>query len=146
MQSLINYLEKNKGNKEPDARHSYLLDQIIENFHSLTKDYPNKCYREVGMVNRHIALGAIDLVAISSSGEIYLVEGKVIRSKSKDIGNVKHEINTQLKRAYNFFRENFGVCPFLLGVYTPPRSNRLKHFFVKRPIEDLSFTNSIIEF
>jgi hypothetical protein len=134
MHDLLEYLESNCNQNESDFKHSNLLQNIQGQFHRLTGQWIKKSYLEVDMVQGISSIGIVDLAVISHSDDLYLIEGKVVRSKNKYIGKTRHKINQQLKRAYYYFNDNFNIRPFLLGVYTPSRSDRIKMMIVSPDI------------
>ncbi len=112
-----------------------LLDQIIKSPHFMGVTLPILPYREVKLVESKHVIGYADLVIMDSFEDLYLVEGKVIRSRTKNAGRIRNELNGQLEKDFNFFKENFGQSGIRIGVYRR-KGGRIRHYKIPRPIED----------
>ena len=135
MEDMIGYLEGHSKKQKEERVHKSLLNQIIENPYLIGITSSIRPYREVELLENNSIIGHGDLVIIDSFNELYLVEGKVIRSCTKSLGKIKNELNGQLEKDFNFFKGNFGLSGTRIGVYRR-KGGKIRHYTISKPIED----------
>ena len=133
--TLKDYLEEHSTQPVEESLHRRLLNDIAKKLPRIGITEPADLYREVDLIEGETRIGAVDLVALSQN-QLYLIEAKVINSNRRR--NTLYEINKQLQKAYEFFREHFGVAARMIGVYKQTRAKNFQHYERPRPIEHLA--------
>ncbi|GEM_PF-2522023 len=142
--TLEDYLKKNAIGKEQKGDHANLITTVSKDITQLENYNPKEIqlFREVVFRKERLVKGAVDLIALSSE-KIILFEMKVIYSLSQNkILYVRKDIEKQLTKAHNFFQENFGINPILIGVYRYTHETDYHHYtmYMKRKqyLEDMA--------
>ena len=108
---VVKYCEarQNYVNKGKDCEaHNSFLEEIFNKPELAGIRGVDLRYRDVVLSYDKEIIGEIDLVLINSNiGEIYICEIKASRK-------FKKAINKQLRRGYEFFKNNFGILPFII--------------------------------
>jgi hypothetical protein len=136
MEEIMGYLEAHSNGQGEERIHRSLLDQIIKNPYLIGVAPPIQPYREVELLEEDRIIGRADLVIIDQFVDLYLVEAKVIRSSTKFPSEIRNELNRQLEKDFNFFRDNFRKSGTRIGVYRR-KGGKIRHYRIPRPIEDL---------
>jgi len=136
---LINYLRCNEDTSHEIEPHRRLLNDISSKLVQIGIYSPEHTFREVNLLcPKGRIVGQVDLIVIDTYGDVYLIEAKRVENgASKNLSRRRGKSREQLKRAYSFLRDKFGVCPHQIGVYRVKGSNKLNHFRLNRPLDDI---------
>jgi len=127
--ALIDFLRRKSHDYVPpqDEPHISLLRDIRDDPSRVGIHEGVKVFREVylGLARK----GQVDLAALTNNGKLYLVEGTVVRTNfKKRIKDARRDLNRQLRIAFDYFREGFGIEPILIRAYRTPASGDYIHF------------------
>ena len=133
---IFQYLENNQVVYKEERKHKSLLNDVTNRAVIIAGRNYGKIYREVSLLNQNSnnEMGRVDLV-IPTDLEVILIEAKV--SRGKKYSEIRNLINGQLRKGYDFFKENFNIGPRMFGVYRNEWAKDNFHYYeLDRPEED----------
>jgi hypothetical protein len=139
IKELKAYLKANCAKTCEDSQHRNLVDEVAGNPGSLGISAAADVYREVRIIDDGILIAQPDILAIDPDDALYIIECKTVRRSRKRIGNLRYAMNSQMWRTYDFIMRRFSISGTMMGIYSLPKSKKMKTYILERPIEDLRF-------
>jgi len=135
---ILDYLRENQNansnyKKPQESHHNKLLRRIQDDPSIIGVNNVEHIFREVALEGGDI-LAIADLVAVTNR-EVCVIEARVYRCDRQRGGHEK--LNFQLRKAYEFFKKQFGISAKCIGAYSYVQSKRIYYHKLRRPVEDL---------
>ncbi len=126
--NLETYLRNNQEGplSEIDPLHTKLLDDVSRRLFAVGITSPKHVFPEVQMGSDTHCVGQVDICVLDMDNALYIIEGKVIRDGT--VKSNRYGINKQLDKAYRFFKREFNVLAFPVGVYRHKNQSKFQYY------------------
>ncbi len=135
-EKLRQYLAEHSGGSLGDVGHRALVDKAGQRLKELGAIGVIDVFKGV-IIEGDGYQGETDLVAITEE-ELFVIEAKLMRGDGiRAWRNTRSQINRQLKRDYDFFRQHSGVAARMIGILKYAGTSKIEHYELPRPIGHL---------
>jgi len=127
--ALRDFLRRSSNSStSQDEPHRSLLRDIRHNPSLVHIHEEVETFREVRLIDDK-KIGQVDLAALANNGQLYLVEGTVVRTLyRKRIKDAKRDLNRKLRIAFEYFYDRFEIGITLIGAYRLSGSKIINHY------------------